>query len=192
MRLSSVSIVGIALLLSACASTARTSINRENQNPLTASRYGDELADSMANIVIQDDPIAKDPAMRAVIDAQITLGKKIADSARTKQEQGMKGGLVQVKNQISGYVLYTDDMLFLSPDFFAVPAADLHIMLTTVVDPRDVMFPDKTTIDLGTIQSAYGAQQYAVPHQDKPELYRTLVLFDRKLQRIEGFAQLSK
>ncbi len=192
MRSSHLSIVGIALLLSACSPTAGTSISQENQNPLTASRYGDELADSMANIVIQDDPIAKDPAMRSVIDAQITLGKKIADNARTKQEQGMKGSLVQVKNEVSGYILYVDDTLFLSSDFVAVPSADLRVMLTTVVDPRDVVFPDKTAMDLGTIQSFYGAQQYAVPHQDKPELYRTLVLFDRKLKRIEGFAQLSK
>lgn len=180
------------ILLSACSGTSQTSIEVQNRNPLTASRYGDELADSMANIVIQEDPLSKDPAMRKIIDAQIEHGKTIGDEARMKHREGMRGGFVEIKEEISGYVLYVDDMVYFSPDFLTPPGADLRVMHTTVVDPRDVLFPDPTTIDLGPLQSVYGAQQYSVPHQEKPELYRTVVIFDKKLKRIYGFVQLSK
>lgn len=180
------------VLLSACSGSSQTSIKEENRNPLTASRYGDELADTMANMVIQDDPAAKDPAMRTIIDAQIELGKKLGDDARMKHQEGMKGGFVQIRAEVIGYVLYVDDTMFFSPDFMTEPGADLRVLHTTVVDPRDVKFPDPTSIDLGALQSVYGPQQYSVPHQEKPELYRTLVLFDNKLKRIYGFVQLSK
>ncbi len=180
------------IFLSACSGSSQTSIKEQNQNPLTASRYGDELADSMANLVIQDDPAAKDPTMRKIIDAQIELGKKLGDDARMKHEEGMKGGFVPIRSEVIGYVLYVDDIVYFSPDFLTEPGADLRVLHTTVVDPRDVAFPDPTSIDLGPLQSVFGAQQYSVPHQEKPELYRTLVIFDKKLKRIYGLVQLSK
>ncbi len=185
-------IVASLALLSACSSNVQTSIEEQNRNPLTASRYGDELADSMANMVIQEDSISKDPAMRKIIDAQIERGKSIGDDARMKHQEGMRGGFVEIKAAVMGYVLYVDDTVYFSPDFLTPPGADLRVIHTTVVDPRDVAFPDPTSIDLGSLQSVYGAQQYSVPHQDKPELYRTVVIFDRKLKRIYGFVQLSK
>ncbi len=180
------------LSLSACGSQAGTTIAEENQNPLVASRYGDELADSMANLVIQNDEIIKDPIARSAIDAQITFGKQLGTDARQVQAQGMKGTLIPIKMEMAGDALYVSDMLFLASDFSTKPGPELHVLLSTAVDPRDIAFPDPSVIDLGVIQSIYGAQQYRVPHQKNPMLYRTLVLFDRKLSRIYGFAQLSK
>lgn len=185
--------IGICLTLGACTQNgSRTSINQQNKNPLTASRYGDELADAMANLVIQDDPAAKDPALRNIIDAEIARGKKLGIDARAVQAEGMKGFLIPLKEEAQGNVLYVDDSLYLSSDFITKPGPDLHAFMTTAVDPRDTVFPDKTALDLGTVQSVYGAQIYAVPAQDNPALYRTFILFDVKLKRIYSFAQLSK
>lgn len=184
-------ILGMTLVLSACGGL-QTSIDRENMNPLAASRYGDELADTMANLIINNDPILQDVDMKSIVDAQIRLGKEIGQSARDKQSQGMQGAIIPVKADASGYVLYVDDTLYLSSDFQTKPGASLHAYMTTAVDPRDVTFPDATAIDLGVIQSAYGAQQYDVPPQKNPTLYRTFVLYDVRLKMIYGFAQLSK
>ncbi len=176
------------LLLSAC-SGATTSANK---NPLTASRYGDELADTLANLVIQQDPIAKDPAMRALIDSEIAKAKKIGESARETQSQGTRGTFTPIKEQPFGQALYVSNMLYLSTDFASAPGPNLHLYITQVVDPRDAAFPDKTAIDLGEIKSAYGAQEYRVLSQEKPELLRTVVLYDTVLKRLYSFAQLSK
>jgi hypothetical protein len=169
-----------------------TSIDQENRNPLTASRYGDDLADTMANLVIQNDPIIKEPGMRQIIDQEIARGKSIAVGAREQTDQGAKGALIPIKESVTGNVLLLQDTLNFSSDFETKPGPDLHVYLTTVVDPRDKAFPDATAVDLGPIQSAYGAKQYALPGKTDPGVLRTLVLFDRTLKRIYGFAQLSK
>lgn len=178
-------------LLTACGPTT-TSIDQQNANPLVASRYGDELADTMANLVIQNDPIIKEPGMQQIIEKEIARGKSIAMNARETQAQGMKGQIIALKESVIGSVLLFSDTLYFSSDFEAKPGPDLHVYLTTIVDPRDETFPDATALDLGTIQSSYGAQQYNISSSIDPVKMRTLVLFDTKLRRIYGFAQLSK
>ena len=183
----------LCLSLAACGQqTQKTSIENENMNPLTASRYGDELADTMANLVIQKDPLSLKADTRAVIDQKISMGKKLGEDARKLQAEGMMGQIIQIKEEVSGYVLYLNDMLFLSSDFLTKPGPNLHVYLTQTVDPRDGTFPDKTAIDLGAVQNIYGAQTYAVPHQEDPKLYRTFVLWDKTFSRLYGFAQLAK
>ncbi|MFA5799727.1 MAG: DM13 domain-containing protein [Candidatus Peribacteraceae bacterium] len=175
-----------------CTSTPGTSINQQNRNPLTASRYGDELADTMANLVIQNDPVTKEPGVSAVINSEISRGKETAQNARDTMDQGMQGTIIPMKESVNGYALSVNDTLYFSSDFESKPGPALHVYLTTVADPRDTQFPDKTAIDLGLLQAAYGPQQYRIPHQDKPELLRTIVLWDTKLKRLYGFGQLSK
>lgn len=179
-------------IVGGCSSQPRTSIEKENLNPLTASRYGDEFADTMANLVIQNDPVTKDPGMLAVINAEISRGKEIGQTARDTMDQGMQGMIIPVKESVNGYVLSVNDTLYFSSEFESKPGPALHVYLTTVADPRDTQFPDKTAIDLGLLQAAYGPQQYRVPHQDKPELLRTVVLWDTKLKRLYAFGQLSR
>jgi hypothetical protein len=185
------SLIAVTLLLSAC-STQTTSINEQNKNPITAARYGDELADAMANLIIMDNAIVKEEGMRERVQGYIEEGKALGDEARSLMQEGYQGNLIGVEFEMIGIALYLDDMLYLSSDFYTRPGPSVHVYLTTVVDPRDVEFPDATVIDLGQLQTAYGAHQYSVPHQDKPELYRTLVFYDTKLKIMYGFAQLSK
>ena len=47
-------------------------------------------------------------------------------------------------------------------------------------------------MDLGPIQTAYGAHAYEVPSVENPPLYRTVVLWDDRLGRLHSFAQLNK
>jgi hypothetical protein len=184
-------LLSFALLLG-CTTVQRTSIEQENSNPLTASRYGDELADTMANLIIMNDPLVKEPGMQERIQKEITHGKEIAIAARDKAAEGMQAAIISMKEAVSGYALYVDDTLYFSSDFTTKPGPALHVYLTTVVDPRDVTFPDPTALDLGSLQTTYGQQRYAVPSQKKPELLRTVVLWDTTLNRLYGFGQLSK
>lgn len=186
-RSTAILITSISLLFAGCAGN-----QTQLKNPLTAARYGEELADTMANLVIANDPIAKTPEMQTRIHQIITEGKQITMDARTKTDRGMKGGLIPIKENTTGYALYLDDILYFSSEFETKPGPDLHVFLTTAVDPRDVTFPDKTAVDLGILQSPYGAQQYSVPPEKNPALLRTVVLYDLTVKRLYAFGQLSK
>jgi hypothetical protein len=191
MRTPLFAILAVTLLLSACNAGGATSISVEIDNPLTASRYGDELADRLANLIIQNDPIIEKPGMKDTIARKISEAKNIATSARALQDRGMMGALIPEKQNMVGYALYVNDTLYFSSDFETDPGPSLHVFLSKVVDPRDATFPDESAIDLGEIQTPYGPATYDVPDQDKPELLRTLVLYDTTLERLYGFAQLS-
>ncbi len=102
------------------------------------------------------------------------------------------GPIIAVKEDVTGYVLHLDCTVFFSSDFTTSPGPSLRVFLTTTVDPRDVTFPDKSAVDLGPLQSAYGAQQYSMPGDDSAGALRTFVLFDTRLKSIYGFAQLSQ
>lgn len=181
----------LLLVLSACSSPG-TSVADQNRNPLTASRYGDELADSMANLIIMEDPAAQDPALRTLIESEIARGKSIGEDARAIQSKGWLGGLIGIKGQVSGYVLYLPNELYLSSDFMTTPGPSLHAYLSTTIDPRDAAFPDPSAVDIGSLQAAYGAQTYSVPAQQEPGQFRTFVIYDTRLKMIYGFAQLSR
>ncbi len=184
-------VVAACLSLGGCGHPV-TSIQEQNTNPLTASRYGDELADTMADMIIKNDPLSQDKTARAIIDDAIVRGKRISEAARDLQAEGFLGMMISVDEEVTGYALYLDDMLYLSSDFETKPGPNLHVFLTVLVDPRGQVFPDKTAVDLGVIQNPFGAQQYSVPHQKDPAYLRTLVLYDKNLKRAYGFSQLGK
>ncbi len=181
-----------SVALAGCGGARLTTIERENDNPLVAARYGDELADGEANLIIQNDPILKEPGMQDKISKEIERGKKIAQDARDLMSRGMQGGIIPLNDNVGGNALYLNDILYFSSDFYCRPSASIHVYLTTVVDPRDVTFPDPTAIDLGPLQYNFGAQQYAVPYQSKPELLRSLAIYDTSIKRLFALSQLSK
>jgi hypothetical protein len=146
----------------------------------------------MANLIITNDPMIQDASMRKVVEAEIGRGKDIAESARFIQGQGIFGTIIPIKGDTTGIALYVDDTLYLSSDFSSDPGPSIHVYLTTIVDPRDAVFPDASTVDLGELQAVYGAQQYAVPQQKNTADLRTFVLYDTKLKMLYGFAQISK
>lgn len=178
--------------ITACSTGSDGRLGATMDNPLVASRYGDEFADAMANLIIQEDPIVQEDGMTEFIQAEIRRGKKIAGDARDRMRGAMMGALLPIKTDVSGYVLHTKGTLYISPDFFVIPGPDLHVYLTEVTDPRDAAFPDVTAVDLGSLLSAYGAQHYALPKHENPKRLRTLVIFDEKLKFIVAMAQLSE
>lgn len=187
-------LIVLPLLLAACAKESVTEpLQSRVQNPLYAERYYDTLVDRMVELDIQNDPLLEDDGKRSLVHRTRLDALEKAKDATRKQHEGTMGTMIGIKEFARGEVLFLDSTLYLSPDFETAPGPELHMLLTTVVDPRDTpVFPDPTSKDLGRIESAYGAQAYAVPPVEKPTLYRTLVLYDTKLGRIYSFAQLEK
>lgn len=184
------SLLCITILLSACA---RISVSSEDaKNPLVLSRYGEELADTMADLVIQADPLLKDEPMKARVNDAIAKGKEIASEARLLEKEGFMGTLIPVKGDSVGTVLYLHDTVFASTDFYETPGVNVRVYLTTVVDPREGTFPDDTAVDLGPLPTTFGAFSLDVPKLQEPELLRTVVIWDAALKRMHGFAQLSR
>jgi len=160
-------------------------------NPLFVERYAEELVNSMAELKIQNDPILEERGKEAVIDATRVFWMERTKEARRQQFEGRSGVFLPAKEFARGEVLFLDGTIFFDTLFEVIPGPELHVYFTTVVDPRDIEFPDETAIDLGIIQSAYGAQSHTVPALENPVQYRTVVLWDAQLERVYGFAQIS-
>jgi hypothetical protein len=181
----------ISLLLVGCASKEQ-SLADELLNPLFAVQYGDALAENLANLIINKDPLVEEKGIEEKIQKEIASAKVISRVGKERQNSGMWGNFVSEDDMVSGLALSLENTLYVSPDFDLRPLPQTHIYLTTVVDPRDVTFPDTSALDLGPIHSSFGAQTYAITGQNDASTFRTAVLFDPGFKKILGFAQLSK
>ena len=184
----SFAIITAGFFLTSCGNNDM-SLKGHLENPLTAARYGEELADRMANLIIQNDPAVESIGQK-VLEKKIAEAKDMAQQARAIQDRGMFGGIIPIEQTVTGYGLYVDDTLYLSSDFMTDPGPSLHVYLSEIVDPRDG-FPDSSALDLGQLKAAYGPSVYDVPPTKNPQLLRTLVFYDTELKIIYGFAQLS-
>ena len=185
-------------LLTSCTSVSTgplaLPLQERLRNPLVAERYWAEMAEHMADFARRDDVIAKDPVKATIIEAERTRALQRVAQARTVKKEGTSGMMLAIHpfEDAEGEVLLRSTTLFFGTTFLTAPNPSVSVLLTTVVDPRDVRFPDKTSVNLGELQTAYGAQQYEIPDGKGNGNFRTAVLYDTRLDRVVGFAQLSK
>ncbi len=186
------------LLIAACASAPSGPIGMPLQerlhNPLVAERYWGELTEHMADLVRFQDPITQDAVKMAVIDeARLRALDRVAE-ARALKNEGISGMFLQptAYETAMGEALLRGNTLSFGVSFLTNPNPSVHVYLTVVIDPRDAAFPDSTSLDLGLLQTAFGAQEYAIPEGKNSPSFRTVVLYDTTLDRLIGFAQLSK
>lgn len=159
-------------------------------NTLLQSQRLEELADTLANIIITQEPASKDDAMREMITKEIAKAKEALAVEQAAQKNGLSGPFLSVMEAVQGNVLLQNGTLYFSSDFYSRPGVSLHLYLTTAVDPRDVTFPDVSAVDLGEITYPFGPMAFAVQGKNAENM-RTAVLWDTKLKRLYGFAQLS-
>lgn len=190
MKKTSIMVIPLMLLAVGCRPQPMT-LDHWMENPLFAERYAEELVEHMVQLAIQNDPVLQDEQKRALADEARRSWLERAQKARKLQREGASGQFIPATAYTVGEVLFLGRSLYFGTTFETTPSLSLHVYLTTVVDPRDLDFPDPTALDLGVLQSAYGAQTYAVPKVNDARLYRTVVLRDQELERIIGFAQLS-
>jgi hypothetical protein len=190
-----------SIALSACGNsvgmpTRDEALQDHLRNPLYAEYYYDDLTEQMVNLVLQEDPILQDSDVRAVVDRTRTRSLEHASLATKAQIKGARGKFIGDRGLAFGEALLLDDVLYIGPTFDSAPGPKLSMYLTTVLDPRDVTFPDDTAVRLGAVKNQYGAHAYDVPTQ--PETtgtgarLRTAVLWDDELGVLYGFAQLAR
>ncbi len=185
----------LPLLLASCGGRSpieKTSIRWEKllENPLFAEQYWDELTERMVNVQLYGEDAAKDPRKMAVLDEVRRMAVQKSQEVRVAKRDGIMGSFVTVLETTEGLVLLRGHTLSFSPHFFTYPGAALKIYLTTMVDPREGTFPDAGSIEVGRLESPYGAQEYQLAEVLKTEGTRSVVLYDAKLDRLYGFAQL--
>ncbi len=183
----------LPLFLIGCSSApGRVSRQTRLQDPLFAERYWAELNERMQDLIITKDPMLKDKAKAQIVEE--TRQQAIAqEHANTQlQHDGTKGTFLSVAEATDGEALLIHNTLYLGTSFAAYPGPSLHLYLTAIVDPRSGQFPDKTALDFGELDSPYGSQAYPLASNSNPPPYRTVVLWDTRLQRLYAFAQLSK
>jgi hypothetical protein len=186
-------IIGIFFLpiLTSCANrmddVRTTEEGSTMNNPLVAEQYWSELAEHMADFSRNKDPILKNELQASYIEEQRKRGLDMVGSVREKMEEGMRGGFHPVAEPVLGVALVLENKLYFSPTFLTFPNPQAHVYLSSVVDPRDVKFPDPSAMDIGSLLTPYGAQSYTIDPSLRP---RTIVIYDRRLERIIGFAQL--
>lgn len=161
------------------------------ENPLYAKRYYDELVENLVSITIHSAPVLQKKGMEKTVERARRDAIAKTQEAEKRQRSGIKGAFIPMEEYARGTAFLSGNTLYLSPDFEATPGISLHLFLTTAVDPRDVAFPDPSAVDLGLLQSAYGAQ--ALPaNLPADQAHRTAVIFDVALERLVSFAQLSE
>lgn len=187
MKHSHILFVATLVALAGCAGTT----DNRSQNRLLRIQRAEELADTLANIIIEQDPITKDPATMEMITKEIARAKQALAAEQSAQSTAMSGPFLSMQESVQGWALMQDGALHLSSDFHSRPGIDLRIYLTTAVDPRDVTFPDVSAVDLGSIDYPYGPLILQIPSGSATEKLRTAVVWDARLKRLHGFAQLS-
>ncbi|MBI4129653.1 hypothetical protein HY464_03090 [Candidatus Peregrinibacteria bacterium] len=188
-------LIGFSLFISLTGCLPRGSKTQQHDpfdNPLYAKRYYDELLENLVSLSLHKDPMLQEKGKEKIIEHARRAAIAKGQEAGRKQQVGTKGAFIPMEEYVRGMALLSGNTLYLSPDFEATPGLSLRLFLTTVVDPRDMKFPDADAIDLGPLKNAYGAQEFAANLPLSPILYRTAVLFDTALERLVSFAQLSE
>ena len=163
-------------------------------NPLYLEQYSEQLVDTMVNLEVYGDPLIEDESKKKIADDSKKYWLAEAKKSRKAQRQSSKGSFIMIKEYVAGEVMLTKDgsAVHFGPTFTVTPGPSVHVVLTTAVDPRDVEFPDESAIDIGEVLMPYGAQSYYLTEKvADPIKYRTVVLWDSKLNRLYGFAQIS-
>lgn len=186
------SLSALALLCAACVNGSSPSSSLRNQlgNPLFAEQYWSDLTDRMVTVQINEIEDLKKKHKDALVDETRADALRKAQESSAKVRSGFLGTLVDVHETVQGHVLLLNDVLYIGPDFLTAPGPSLHAYLTPAIDPRELKFPDPSSLDLGEV-SPYGTQQFAVKN-DQKQVYRSFVLYDKTLDRIYAFAQLQK
>lgn len=136
----------------------------------------------------------KEPSMSGALKTPKLQALRAAQDSQTIIQEGWLGTFVRgVDDEVTGGVVLVDGWLHIGPSFVMAPGIDVRVYLTKAIDPLEGAFPDDTAIEVGPLVKALGLQ--SLPLDESIPLdgtYRTVVLYDRELNRLLGFAQLEK
>ncbi len=180
-------LLSLTLLLAACGTGSWPAPADLAQNPLYVYAEQSLLTQHLANVEI------KDGQGSGSLAGQRQVSIRASQDAQAIIASGWSGMFVPAADEVSGAALLLDGTLFFGPDFMLPPGLDVHVYLSSAVDPREGVFPDETALDLGRLATPFGAQAIALPQGTPTDgTLRTVVLRDEALGRLMSFAQLSR
>lgn len=165
------------------------------ENPLYQKYYYQDLANHMAEYSIQNDPMLKDAEKKGVVDNARTRALEHIAHADSLINAGRKGAFMSDTDYAAGTALLAGRTLHFSQDFNVYPGPSLRVYVSSMLDPRGesgstVLFPNDASADLGPLQTPYMAQSYALPDGTDADSIRSVAIWDARLQRLFGFAQI--
>lgn len=190
------SLICATLVLTACGNQAALptkdqSLQERLRNPLYAESYYDVLTEQMVNFAL-DTTFVEETGSQSTIDRTRTRSLEHSGLAVEAQQKGKSGKFISDRGLTFGEALLLEDVLYFGTDFETSPGPALQVYLSNVIDPRDVEFPDDSSVALGPLKDVFGAQSLSVP--ERPATHtgslRTVVLWDADLEFIYGFVQL--
>lgn len=185
------------LLLAGCNKTEplqRTDIQAYYEgNPLAREQVAANATRVMVGMLVNERESLRQNDLFDEVDAlRLEWGKK-EEEAMKDRKNGLLGSFIPVSQEAFGRILVrpAEGIIFTSTAFSVDPGPQLRLFATKSVDPRGKEFPDADSVDLGVVPFPYGPQTFRF----RPNLWQegmlTLVLYDTKLERMYGFAQLS-
>lgn len=184
----------VLLTLSACsASNTATDVGNEHiRNPLVAEQYWSDLTDTMVNLMVNEKAELEKAKLTSYVDGIRQQAHKMSQEALADRKKGLLGEFARMKQDVQGYVLVRpeDGTLFTGSNFESDPGPSVHIIFTEMLDPRTGEFPDESSYDIGELSSPYGPQQYVFDASKWKKEYITVALYDIRLKRLYGFAQI--
>jgi len=167
------------------------------RNPLYSRFYYQDLANHMADYSIQNDPILKDAEKKGIIESTRSRAVEHIANANALINAGKKGGFMSDTEYAAGTALLSGGTVYFSQDFNTLPGPSVRVYASTLLDPRGesgsvLPFPDESAVDLGPLKSPYMAQSYVIPAEAKDTAFRSIVLWDTRLERLFGFAQFQQ
>lgn len=184
------SVVTAILLFSGCSK-----IPPETQalleNPLYAESYYADLTEQYVQMLMGEKADLEEKGQLEFIESERDAAVQNSKDASAKRKQGLWGVFVPLSDNPIGRVAVLGSTLYLGPEFLMEPSVEPHIYVSEVIDPRDSEeFPDPTSIDVGPVLSPYGTQQHVIPWETPNPKIKSVILYDKKLKRQIGFAQL--
>lgn len=186
----------VALLLAACGTQTPAEQADLVGNPLYARYYYQDLMETMANYGIQRDRMLENKEKKGIVDATKKRAQEHLKLATDKVNAGKSGGFMSDTGYASGIALLHEGTIYFSQDFNTLPGPSIYVFASDIADPGagtgSLSFPREGSLSLGPLQTPYGAQAYAIPAEGKDMAFRSVILWDNRLERLMGYAQLGQ
>lgn len=184
----------LALLLAACGSNLQSMDVQKYfaQNPLAAEEAATALGQVYVSMIVDEKAeLEKNDLFDEVDGMRVAAGKAIEDATR-ERKNGLLGQFIPHKQFTRGFVLVRpkDGIIFTGTTFESAPGPDLHLFASELSDPREGVFPDDSAVDLGLMGYTYGPQTMTFDATLWNDNFRSLIIYDVKLKRLYGFAQI--
>ncbi len=184
----------LALLLTACSNNLQSMDVQSYfaNNPVAAEEAATALGQVYVGMIVNEKAELQKNDLFDEVDRMRAEAGAAIEAATRERKNGLLGQFIPFKQYTAGVVVVRpkDGIIFTGTTFESDPGPDLHLYASVVSDPREGVFPDESAKDLGLMGFTYGPQTMTFDATLWNDDFRTLIIYDAKLKRVYGFAQV--